>query len=172
MKGIIIGFLGVFLQLVGAISFYNNANFFGLAISVIGATLVFIMIANFALKKSYQIFIVSSTLLFLVIITLDLLLDFVSFNYVFMVALLAIVLIMMPFSKLTKRKVIRTKKQVQKEVVNEKEQMVIALKNGTIFHRLNCPLIQKSKKQNLIYFKSAKEAISKGYRPCKMCDPQ
>ena len=45
-----------------------------------------------------------------------------------------------------------------------------AVKTTGIFCRPTCPA-RKPKFENVEFFKSAKEAIRKGYRPCKVCSP-
>ena len=40
-----------------------------------------------------------------------------------------------------------------------------------VFHKDNCYYVGRIKAQNLISFKTSKEAIKKGYRPCKVCRP-
>lgn len=39
------------------------------------------------------------------------------------------------------------------------------------YHRLNCKYAQKMLPEKKVFFKSAGEAISKGYVPCKICKP-
>ncbi|MFH2012328.1 MAG: Ada metal-binding domain-containing protein [Pseudomonadota bacterium] len=39
------------------------------------------------------------------------------------------------------------------------------------YHYLNCRWAQKIKPEELVTFKSAKEALSAGYEPCKVCKP-
>ena len=43
--------------------------------------------------------------------------------------------------------------------------------NSDIFHYPNCKWAKKIKKENKIWFKSRKEALDKGYTPCKVCNP-
>ncbi|AFD07887.1 bifunctional transcriptional activator/DNA repair enzyme AdaA [Solitalea canadensis] len=45
-----------------------------------------------------------------------------------------------------------------------------AVKTTGIFCRPSCTA-RKPKKENVEFFSTAKEAISKGYRPCKVCNP-
>lgn len=40
-----------------------------------------------------------------------------------------------------------------------------------VFHKDNCFYVGRIKSQNLTTFKTYKEAIDKGYRPCKVCRP-
>ncbi|RMD46797.1 MAG: hypothetical protein D6834_01940 [Aquificota bacterium] len=51
----------------------------------------------------------------------------------------------------------------------KKEKYYIAKKNGKVFHRPNCKFAKRIK--NKVKFKSRKEAIKKGLRPCKFCKP-
>ncbi|MEW6614808.1 MAG: Ada metal-binding domain-containing protein [Thermodesulfobacteriota bacterium] len=39
------------------------------------------------------------------------------------------------------------------------------------YHYPNCRWAQKIKSENLVTFKSAKEALATGYVPCKVCKP-
>jgi hypothetical protein len=39
------------------------------------------------------------------------------------------------------------------------------------YHYPNCKWAQKIKSENLVTFKSAKEALAAGYVPCKVCKP-
>ena len=45
-----------------------------------------------------------------------------------------------------------------------------AVKTTGIFCRPTCTA-RKPKKENVEFFKTSKEAILKGYRPCKICNP-
>src|SRR5512141_2713997 len=45
-----------------------------------------------------------------------------------------------------------------------------AVKTTGIFCRPSCRA-RKPKKENVEFFSTAKEAILKGYRPCKVCNP-
>ena len=45
-----------------------------------------------------------------------------------------------------------------------------AVKTTGIFCRPSCTA-RKPKKENVEFFRTSKEAISKGYRPCKVCNP-
>lgn len=47
---------------------------------------------------------------------------------------------------------------------------VVGVKTTGIFCRTTCTA-RKPKKENVEFFKTAKEAIIKGYRPCKICNP-
>ena len=40
-----------------------------------------------------------------------------------------------------------------------------------VFHYLNCSYVKKIKEENKIYFSSYDEAVSKGYKPCKIFKP-
>lgn len=48
---------------------------------------------------------------------------------------------------------------------------VIASRNGLTFHRLNCPLAKRIHSRNRLRFSDAEEALSKGYHPCRKCQP-
>lgn len=45
----------------------------------------------------------------------------------------------------------------------------VAKKNRKIFHKPNCKFAKRIKHK--VKFKSRKQAIKKGYRPCKICKP-
>lgn len=47
---------------------------------------------------------------------------------------------------------------------------VVGVKTTGIFCRPTCPA-RKPKRENVEFFSSAKEAIAKGYRACKICHP-
>lgn len=47
---------------------------------------------------------------------------------------------------------------------------IVAVKTTGIFCRPSCTA-RKPKKENVEFFKTTKEAISSGYRPCKVCNP-
>ena len=47
----------------------------------------------------------------------------------------------------------------------------IGNKNSHIFHRDSCESAVKTKEKNKVYFSSREEAVSKGYDPCKGCNP-
>ncbi|MCL4378713.1 MAG: MBL fold metallo-hydrolase [Actinobacteria bacterium] len=40
-----------------------------------------------------------------------------------------------------------------------------------VFHYPNCKYVKKILPENIIWFSSREDAISKGYRPCKVCNP-
>lgn len=39
------------------------------------------------------------------------------------------------------------------------------------YHYPTCKWAKKIKPENLMTFKSAKEALARGYKPCKVCEP-
>jgi micrococcal nuclease len=47
----------------------------------------------------------------------------------------------------------------------------IGNKNSKIFHRMSCNSVTQMKDSNKIMLNSRDEAISKGYQPCKNCNP-
>lgn len=44
-------------------------------------------------------------------------------------------------------------------------------KNSKIFHKANCSSAQKTKEENRVYLSTRDEFVSKGYSPCKICNP-
>ena len=44
-------------------------------------------------------------------------------------------------------------------------------KNSKIFHKANCSSAQQTKEENRVYLSSRDEFVSKGYSPCKICNP-
>jgi len=40
-----------------------------------------------------------------------------------------------------------------------------------VFHRPGCRYVKMMNPENKVYFHSREEAIRKGYRPCKICNP-
>lgn len=46
-----------------------------------------------------------------------------------------------------------------------------ASKTSEVFHYINCSYVANIKPENLILFKTRKEAIASGRRPCKKCKP-
>jgi hypothetical protein len=46
-----------------------------------------------------------------------------------------------------------------------------ASKNGAVFHRPDCPDVQRIKPENVIGFKTREEAAASGRAPCKHCNP-
>lgn len=44
-------------------------------------------------------------------------------------------------------------------------------KNSKIFHKANCSSAQKTKEENRVYLSTREEFVSKGYSPCKICNP-
>jgi len=63
---------------------------------------------------------------------------------------------------------------VKEETTQEEEpgqvKFVGSIKSD-VFHYLNCSYVKKIKAANKIYFSSYDEAVSKGYKPCKICKP-
>ena len=51
------------------------------------------------------------------------------------------------------------------------EEGYVASKNSTVFHRPSCKWVERIKEENRIRFTTREEAIEKGYRPCKVCEP-
>ncbi len=47
----------------------------------------------------------------------------------------------------------------------------IANKNSDIFHVSNCKAVERIKKENILIFKNADEAIGYNLKPCRMCTP-
>ncbi|MHB8278651.1 MAG: Ada metal-binding domain-containing protein, partial [Candidatus Humimicrobiaceae bacterium] len=47
----------------------------------------------------------------------------------------------------------------------------VGSKNSDVFHVLGCRYVKNIKESNKVYFSSYDDAISKGYRPCKVCNP-
>ena len=47
----------------------------------------------------------------------------------------------------------------------------VGSKNSNVFHVLGCRYVKNIKESNKVYFSSYDDAISKGYRPCKVCNP-
>lgn len=43
--------------------------------------------------------------------------------------------------------------------------------NTHVFHYSSCSYVNRMKDGNKVYFNSREEAISEGYRPCKVCSP-
>lgn len=57
-------------------------------------------------------------------------------------------------------------------VVNNRATDYILNKNSHIFHYSSCTAVQKMKEYNKIPFNGSRdEAISKNYKPCKICNP-
>ena len=161
-------FLGFFLQLMGAVAFQLDNFIFGISISVLGITIVMISIASFSLKVPHIIYFSLVSLFYLVIIAIDGLLNLLSVNYLLVIALIALTMIQTPFSILKQR----AKVKIIEKKIKPKPSKVVALKNGKVYHRPNCPLIQRTKKKDLIIFDNAKQARQKKLKPCKMCLPQ
>lgn len=46
-----------------------------------------------------------------------------------------------------------------------------ANKNSKVFHKPDCTSVEKTKKENRVYFSDREELIKKGYTPCKRCNP-
>jgi len=44
-------------------------------------------------------------------------------------------------------------------------------KESNVYHYPSCRYVQQIKPENLIWFKDEYEAVAKGYRPCKVCNP-
>jgi len=45
----------------------------------------------------------------------------------------------------------------------------ISSRNSNVFHRNTCPFIRRIKKENLIIFRSLRDALRSGRRPCRKC---
>ena len=133
-------FLGFFLQLIGAIAFQLESYIFGVSISVLGITIIMVSIATFNIRTSYLIYFALVSLFYLVIITIDGLLGLLSINYVLAIILLALTMILTPFS-IQKRK---SKVKIITKKIEPKPSKVIALKTGKIFHKPDCSLVQRS----------------------------
>lgn len=53
----------------------------------------------------------------------------------------------------------------------KKEEYYVGSKNSEVFHRPSCNNALNIKERNIIKFKDRQEAIEKGRRPCKSCEP-
>lgn len=47
----------------------------------------------------------------------------------------------------------------------------VASKNGKVFHKASCSHVKRITPENLVRFNSRQEAMQKGRRPCKTCNP-
>lgn len=56
--------------------------------------------------------------------------------------------------------------------VHDYDEYYVANNNSDIFHRPECKIVGKIKHNNIIFFKSLKEAESKNFYPCRMCIPE
>ncbi|MBL0731458.1 MAG: flagellar biosynthesis protein FlhF [Desulfosarcina sp.] len=56
--------------------------------------------------------------------------------------------------------------------VQDSDEYYVANKNSDIFHRPECKSVERIKQNNIIFFKSVKEAESKNFYPCRMCIPE
>lgn len=162
MKNLIILFLAIFLQLFAAISLYANIYVLGIITAVIGTTFVLLLISKNVLKKRAQIYFSLVSSIFLLIIALDVA-NVLNLNYLLIAALLSIVLVSSPFT-------FKSKKQKTKIIkLVPKPKKLFALKSGKIYHKLDCSLVQKTKKQNIQIFDSSNDAKAKKLKACKMC---
>lgn len=44
-------------------------------------------------------------------------------------------------------------------------------KNSKKFHKISCSALKSTKDGNKVYYKTRDEFITKGFEPCKMCNP-
>jgi hypothetical protein len=165
MKNLFILFMAIFLQLFAAIALYANSYSIGIITAVLGTTLLLLIVSKNILSRVNQVYFSLTSLLFLIIIVLDIL-NMVTINYLIIAALFGLVLVSSPFA--IKKKMLKTK--IVKLIPKPKK--VISLKTGKIYHKLDCPLVQKTKKQNIKIFDSSNDAKSKNLKACKMCLPQ
>ncbi len=49
---------------------------------------------------------------------------------------------------------------------------LVGSKNSAVFHRSDCPHVQKISPSNLVYYASAEDAKRQGKRPCQVCKPE
>jgi hypothetical protein len=63
------------------------------------------------------------------------------------------------------------KRIAKKEAPKPEEVILIGSKTGSKFHEPGCMVLQTVTKQNRITFKDRRQALSKGYSPCKVCIP-
>lgn len=61
--------------------------------------------------------------------------------------------------------------QINVNESNKNDNNFFATNEGATYHRRDCLSIAKTKRDDLIVFKSKKEATSQRYRPCKLCRP-
>lgn len=47
----------------------------------------------------------------------------------------------------------------------------VGSKNSDVFHYVSCGYVKRIKEENKVYFSSYDDAVSKEYRPCKVCKP-
>lgn len=57
----------------------------------------------------------------------------------------------------------------QEEVINEVN--YIGNANSYKFHEIDCPSVDQMKDSNKVFLVSRQEAIDKGFKPCKRCNP-
>ncbi len=74
-----------------------------------------------------------------------------------------------PYKKYKHSKKHYKHKKIYKKRLSHKPKYYVASKNGKIFHRPTCKFAKRIKKK--IKFKTRKEALIRGLRPCKHCKP-
>ena len=75
--------------------------------------------------------------------------------------------------RLPDREEVNTDRQaVEAFSVQDPDEYYVANKNSDIFHRQECKSVERIKENNIIFFKSVKEAESKNFYPCRMCIPE
>lgn len=53
----------------------------------------------------------------------------------------------------------------------ETEASYCANKNSKVYHKIDCDSVGKMKEENKVLINSKADAVSKGYSPCKVCNP-
>jgi predicted neutral ceramidase superfamily lipid hydrolase len=52
-----------------------------------------------------------------------------------------------------------------------KQKMVVSTLHGKRYHKPSCIVVSKANSDDILHFKNRQDAVSKGYRPCKVCMP-
>jgi hypothetical protein len=61
--------------------------------------------------------------------------------------------------------------KIKEQSLQNIEEGYVSSKNSPVFHKADCPSVQRIAPENLVTYKNAEEAIQAGKRPCKKCNP-
>ena len=64
---------------------------------------------------------------------------------------------------------VSSSRQISREEIGQYE--FVASKNSVVFHKPDCSSVGRISEKNLVGYKSRREAIEDGKRPCRICKP-
>ncbi len=59
-----------------------------------------------------------------------------------------------------------------RHAVGPDEGQLVASRHGNVYHSLDCGLVKRIKRRNLLYYRTGDDAYKDGFTPCRTCHPE